>query len=100
MNFLAIDKGANLDKQDECGNTALHVVAWGGGEEIAKALIDKGADLDKQNNGGATALSLAKEVGHSGMVKLLEQEKVKKEAEFPNQIVNFINALPAAYPAP
>jgi len=45
--------GADLDAQDEEGNTALHGAY---DENVAKALIAEGADVNIRNNGGNTPL--------------------------------------------
>jgi len=45
--------GADLDAQDEEGNTALHGAY---SENVAKALIEEGADVNIRNNDGNTPL--------------------------------------------
>jgi ankyrin repeat protein len=45
--------GADLDAQDEEGNTALHGAYY---ENVAKALIGEGADVNIRNNDGNTPL--------------------------------------------
>jgi ankyrin repeat protein len=46
--------GADLDAQDEEGNTALHGAYY---ENVAKALIEEGADVNIRNNDGNTPLT-------------------------------------------
>ena len=45
--------GADLDAQDEAGNTALHGAYY---KNVAKALIEEGADVNIRNNDGDTPL--------------------------------------------
>lgn len=47
--------GANLDEQDEDGNTALHHAVMGGHPEIVHYLLKKGANREIRNNQGKTA---------------------------------------------
>ena len=47
---------ANLDWQDNFGETALHLCARWNSPEIARMLIDAGADVNIQRIGGETAL--------------------------------------------
>ena len=51
-----ITLGANLDWQNEYGETALYWCAIGNHPEIARMLIDAGADVNIQTNFGSTAL--------------------------------------------
>lgn len=53
---LFIDKGANLNFQDDNGHTPLSLAALYGRTEIIKILIDKGVDVNIKNMYGCTAL--------------------------------------------
>ena len=54
--FALIEKGANLDIQDNHGNTYLHKAIHSGSPRIALALIEKGANLNIKNKGDITPL--------------------------------------------
>jgi ankyrin repeat protein len=59
---LLIDAGANVNKQNKLGSTALILAAYysnTSSENTVAILINAGADLNKQNNNGLTALMLA-----------------------------------------
>ena len=65
-----IAKGADLDIQDENGNTALMIAVRKGYGHIqgAKRLIDRGANLDLKNKQGQTAEDIVrKEMRRQGM---------------------------------
>jgi ankyrin repeat protein len=58
------DYGANIvNAQDNIKARAITWAAWGGCDEVIKALLKSGADIDAQGTGGKTALSWAAEMG-------------------------------------
>ena len=73
----ALRAGADANKQDEGGWTALMVAAQHGGEHgagMVRLLVDAGADGNKQNENGWTALMYAARYGGehaAGMMRLL-----------------------------
>ena len=68
-----INKGANMDIQDENGKTALLLAAQNGRTDIAASLIAKGANMDIQDNNGWTALIHAAYRGYESItLKLLD----------------------------
>ncbi|XP_057334445.1 uncharacterized protein LOC130673443 [Microplitis mediator] len=66
--------GAYLNKQNTCGETALHLATIDRDVEMVKVLLDKciySDYLDIKDNNGKTALHLAAECGSEPIVKLL-----------------------------
>ena len=66
-----IEKGANVNEQDNDGKTVLMIAkdVYRAGE--LKVIIDKGADVNAQDNDGKTALMYAIEGKNQEYVKLL-----------------------------
>ena len=52
---LLLDKGVKIDATDYDGDTALHIAAWYGCEEVVKLLVERGAKIDAKNENGETA---------------------------------------------
>lgn len=76
--FLAVkalaDAGADLDVQDRrSGNTALHAAAAHNDIVLVHYLLSKNVSTDIRNNSGQTALELARALGRSSAVRLLEK---------------------------
>ncbi len=51
----ALDKGANMNAQDERGNTPLHIAALTGAQVAVQFLLQSGADRTIKNGRGFTA---------------------------------------------
>ncbi len=51
-----LDKGVDVNTEDEFGFTALHFAAWVGHKEIAVLLIENGADVNANSWSGLTPL--------------------------------------------
>ena len=61
-----LEVGADPQKyKDEGGNTALHIAACRGRNDVISTLIKSGADLNIQNNEGDTALHRAASTGNN-----------------------------------
>jgi ankyrin repeat protein len=75
---LLIEHGANINQNDEEGNTAL---MWATSEEVWQFLIKQGADINKQNNDGLTPLDLALRMGSYKACKYLIKKGVDTNKE-------------------
>lgn len=60
-----------VDCADWDQRTALRAAAWGGHEDIVKALLQHGADVNRTDDEGRTALIAAAYMGHSEIVEHL-----------------------------
>ncbi|MEW6528235.1 MAG: ankyrin repeat domain-containing protein [Spirochaetota bacterium] len=77
--MLLLDKGININHQDNCGNTALHhIVKLNRYKEIIKLLLDNGADVNIRNKKGQTPLDLAQKEGDNEIIHLLQRYANKK----------------------
>ncbi|MDB4668808.1 ankyrin repeat domain-containing protein [bacterium] len=72
-----LDKGVDVNLEDDQRQTALHYAARYGFVEIASLLINNGADIDKKNYQGDSALIFAIEENSFSIVDLL----IKKGAD-------------------
>jgi len=68
---LAIEEGADLEKQDKYGYRPLHYAAKHGHIEIARLLISRGVDLNAKTHLGYTPLHWAARMEYPDMVELL-----------------------------
>lgn len=65
--------GADINRQDNCGLTALHLAAINGHNTVTATLISAGADLNIQDNNGATPLWRAADRGRKKIASNLLQ---------------------------
>jgi ankyrin repeat protein len=73
--------GANLDLQDEDGETPLHGATIKGNEEIARILIDAGANVNVQTNYGKTPLHVAAIYGNVEIARMLIDAGARKDIQ-------------------
>ncbi len=68
---LALEKGADVNKQDSLGYFAIGIAAVKGYLDLVEFLLAKGADPNQKDNNGYPVLALASYKGHSGVVEFL-----------------------------
>ena len=68
---LLLERGAQVDLQNNVGLTALIWASDKGHTDIVKLLLERGAQIDLQNNDEWTALMMASSCGQTEIVKLL-----------------------------
>ena len=68
-----LDRGDDLNVQDEHGRTALHAAAEEGWTNYATILIERGADIHKADNEGDTPLDYAVFHEHRDIAELLRE---------------------------
>ena len=66
---LLLDRGADINAQDNTGQTALQWASSLGYIEIVQKLLDRGADINAQDNQGRTALQ---ETSFSGDIEIVQ----------------------------
>jgi ankyrin repeat domain-containing protein 50 len=66
-----LEKGANIESEDEEGNRPIHYAARWGQDRIVSFLLDAGAGIGDKNKDGKTALERAAGAGHEKVVDLL-----------------------------
>ena len=68
---LLLENGANVNDQDDEGNTPLMIASERGHQETVKLLIESGANMNAQDEYKRTALMRASEDGRSNVVTTL-----------------------------
>ena len=68
---LLLNRGCDVNKQDNNGKTLLHWAASHDHLKLVKFLLDSGADINKQDDNGETPLHWAACQGHLKLVKFL-----------------------------
>ncbi|RYP37671.1 hypothetical protein DL768_010844 [Monosporascus sp. mg162] len=53
---LLVDNGADINEQDKCGRTLVHIAVGSGHIDLLKALVAVGADIHAKDDQGLTAL--------------------------------------------
>jgi ankyrin repeat protein len=66
-----LEKGVNVNAEDEHGQTALMRAAFNGRMGVAQLLLAKGADVNARGKEGQTALMVASESGHPDVIQAL-----------------------------
>jgi ankyrin repeat protein len=71
---MKINNGADVNIQNNSGDTALIMAAYSGHYTNIEVLINNKANLNLKNNNGNTALQIAKDNGHMNCVELLKSK--------------------------
>ena len=77
LKALLSQKDIDVNFQNRIGDTALIYAAYKGHIECVKVLIKAGADLSIKENNYKTAEDWARNNGHTKIITLFEQEKLK-----------------------
>ncbi len=79
---LLLDKGADVNIEDDSGYAPLHIAASYAAKhnpKVVELLISKGADINAKDNDGKTALAYAVEKAHTEIAKILRKHGAKEE---------------------
>lgn len=74
-----LEKGADINMQDETGATALHLAIWKNHESIALKLLEKGADFNLLSKDGMSAMDIAILKGNQNILKVLDSKTPKRK---------------------
>lgn len=88
-----VQRGAELEAEDEDGFTALMYAANAGQEQVLELLIRVGADVNHRDRQGSTALMFAAQHGFLGIVKKLLVAKAEIEARRADGLVAYDFAI-------
>lgn len=75
---LLLQRGANVNRQDRSGNTALHIASYQGHPATVILLLEWGAQI-LANIQGNTPLEVAEEEGEEEVVNILEEWSAQQE---------------------
>ena len=68
---MLIENGADVNRQNDSGETALILACEQGDEKLAQYLIENGANVNVSKSRGTTPLSIALDNKNMGLAKLL-----------------------------
>jgi hypothetical protein len=75
---LLLEKGADVESEDNHGWTPLSLAAENGHEAVIKPLLEKGANVKSKDKDGLTPLLRTVEMGHEAIAKLLLKKSNEK----------------------
>jgi ankyrin repeat protein len=77
---LLVERGAELDYQHPISkNTAFHMAAFGGHDQVVKFLATKGADINIKMRADVSIIRAVRDEGNTKMVELLTSLGVKDD---------------------
>jgi ankyrin repeat protein len=76
-----LENGAEVNAQDEKGETPLHCACWFGHDAIVSMLFKKGANVNAKTNGGETPLHFASINGSKDVASLLLENCADVDAQ-------------------
>jgi ankyrin repeat protein len=94
---MLLSHGAEVNAQDDAGQTALMFAVQKGYTRIARILLDKGSSADLSNAAVATALTIARERGYGFLVNLLHH-RIAKRDRGRQQVMNSTTGGPRCQP--
>jgi hypothetical protein len=74
---LLLEHGADINVQNQDGETPLHEASTYGALEVVRLLLEHGADVEAKDNYGKTVLQVAAEYGHDEVVEFLREHGAK-----------------------
>ena len=70
---LFLERGAELNRADQCGSTPLHSASCYGYKDVVQLLLDAGAEINMVTRAGHTPLTYALMNGHTEIANLLKE---------------------------
>ena len=70
---LLLRSGADINRRDVYGRTALHGASWSGKKDVVEVLLEYGADVSIKNNNGETARDDAIQNGKRTIVDMIDR---------------------------
>jgi ankyrin repeat protein len=74
---LLLEHGADINVQDQLGDTPLHWASFNGVLKVVHLLLERGADIEVKNDEGKTAWQDSADRGHDEVVELLREHGAK-----------------------
>lgn len=68
-----VDKGVNVNTQDERGSTPLMEAVWAGHADVVNFLIERKADVNVKKTDGSSALTVAKSKNNRAITEAIEK---------------------------
>lgn len=104
---LLLEHGANVNIQDNLGNTPLHMAIIYHCKENAKLLYEYKADIHLKNKNGSSSVEVAKSLQDNEILQILKQNvivekkrKPKKETPKENSTLNLLDIYKHHVPSP